>query len=194
MRKLAMMMVVTGLCGAVAREARAGVASENIDFLYITPFVGYEVTYLGIAHVAGQGFGTTLQTGHVTADGLAYGATVGFRLGPINLGVLYQGTAVFDPDTTLNLSKLYGEVGLDIRAGRMVGVVHLDFGYAFILSQDGHVTNGLGGKLGFALDVYITKVMSIGPDFHIDAQGNSLPGTYTAAVGGTILFRLGIHI
>ncbi len=180
-------------------RAHAGIVKDYIDVVYVTPFVGLEIGRMGYAGVNSASTTTApgIKSGSFVFDGLAYGGGAGFRIGGLSIGAIYQRTQADGPNagSSLNLNKLYGEVGINIRTSFIMTIIHFDFGWAFF-GQDGlSRQDGLGGKVGIALEFYPVRILSLGVGADFDAQGffpsgSSAIGTY----GGTFLARVGLHL
>ena len=176
-----------------ARPAHAGLLSDNVDVVALTPFVGAETLRLGLADLTGL-----KAPGVFTTSGATVGAVMGIRLGPLGLGFLLQHTAATDPtaaaaNADISLTKTYGELAINARYGRVLIPVHFDFGYAYLSTPDTSV-RGPGGKVGIGIDILALRVMSFGAGADFDAQGFSHNGKLIGAYGGTFVFRLGLHI
>jgi hypothetical protein len=185
-RLLIATVAVLALCPA---RAHAGVINKGIDFFYVDGTFGGEYEHIGFA-----GYGPQATTnGSSDTWGIAYGALAGFRIGMLSIGGLYQRTDVMTGANYLDLNKLYGEVGLNLRLGILMIVLHADIGYAFVNSF-GATFNGVGGKAGVAFDFYPVRILSIGPGADFDVQGYSLPSGFTGSYGATFQLRVGIHI
>ncbi|HEY3355954.1 MAG TPA: hypothetical protein VGQ83_22065 [Polyangia bacterium] len=173
----------------VGRPAHAGLLSQHVDLIQVTPFVGAETVRLGLADLTGL-----KAPGVFTTSGATIGGVVGMRLGPLGLGFLVQHTDASDPaNATLSLTKTYGELAINAQYGRVLIPVHFDFGYAYLATPDTSV-RGPGGKIGIGVDVLALKVMSFGAGADFDVQGYSQNGKLIGGYGGTFVFRLGLHI
>ncbi len=177
---------------AAPNRAHAGLVFPNSDVFQLTPFVGAEVTRFGFAGLDSTG----LKSGDYVASGITYGALGGFKLGPVSVGVLFQRTEELDTpqNLSLNLNKLYGEIGMNVKAGKMIAVMHLDFGWAFFQPGNAKTEEGFGGKLGLALDFYPIKWLSLGGGVDLDIQGFDTERGLIGGFGGTFVFRVGLHI
>jgi hypothetical protein len=193
--------------------------NKNIDWLYVTPFLGYELVKFGLAQlnvnpncVQNPGPFTCTpqelmcindpsactQTEYLNASGFTFGGVAGVRFGFLGLGLLYQRT---QSSVTLSsggkadfaFNKLYGELSLNSQWSKMIMLFHFNFGYSF-LSGIGSTQSGFGGKIGLAFDFYPMQIFSIGAGVAFDGQGYSLPQGLAGAFGGTFVARLGLHL
>src|SRR5262245_33274476 len=92
------------------RAARAGITNENIDLLYVTPFLGGEVATVGFGGVTATG---QVVGGDFSIGGFTFGGVAGVRLGPIGLGLLVQRTTDSPNGVDLSLNKLYGQLAFN---------------------------------------------------------------------------------
>ena len=132
------------LGGLTPVRAEAGALTESIDLVSITPMVGVEVAQIGTAGLGSSG--SVLLRGFNVAPALTYGGIAGVRLGPIGLGILVQhtqGVKSLD-DSDVSMTKVYGQFSVQIPFDKIVGVFHVDFGWAGLATQ-GLLTHGLGG-------------------------------------------------
>lgn len=162
---------------------------------YLLPFVGAEITTVGASFYRGPDGTLTGQIAPTDVYGApAFGAVAGVRLGGLSLGVRYQGSIYTDPSLNrLNLNKVYGEAGFNVRNGRALFVGYLGGGYAFAVTRDA-LANGIGSKAGFGVDFLLTRFMSIGPAIEFDLQAYRAPQNWVVAYGGTGIVRIGLHL
>jgi hypothetical protein len=187
--KARFLVATVAVLGLWQGSAHAGLLNKNIDFFYVDGTFGGEYEHIGFA-----GYGPNANTnGSADTWGIAYGALAGFRIGKLSIGGLYQRTDVMTGANFLDLNKLYGEVGLNLRLGILMIVLHADVGWAFV-NSGGAIFNGVGAKAGVAFDFYPIRILSIGPGAAFDVQGYSLPGGFTGSYGATFQLRVGIHI
>ena len=177
----------------VPGRAEAGAVTESADIVSITPIVGVEIAQIGSTGFSDAN-GVFLRGLHVS-PALTYGAIAGVRLGPFGLGVLYQhtqgGQSLDSADVTMN--KLYGQLSLQIPWDKLVGLMHIDVGWAS-LATPGTLTHGVGGTIGAALDFYPVRLLSIGAGADFDLQGYRTPGQLVGGYGGTFVARIGLHL
>lgn len=175
------------------QRAHAGLLFKDMDVFQLTPFLGAEVARIGFAGVSQTG---QLAAGDFVAVSLTYGAVAGVRLGGFNLGLLFQRSEEDSVhDRGLNsMTKLYGQVGISTRTSFISTMLHFDFGWAFIDVARAGTQEGLGGKIGIALDFYILRFLSAGAGADFDIQGYSTPRGFIGSYGGTFVGRVGLHI
>lgn len=187
-RIMACLWLLAGLAFVSPSSAYAGLTSESVDWLYVRPFVGYELSQFGALNVAAG------QTATSTAHGVAFGGEAGLRLGPFGLGALYQRTQLLDD---LNnggaFNKLYGVFNVNIRTGDINGVLTAAFGWSNLATGASEV-NGFGAKLGGGLDYYFLEWLSAGLGATFDLQGYIVNGNYVGAYGGTFTARVGFYL
>ena len=187
MRRTLQITTLVALVCCSSRAMAGGLSGDEFDWLFVRPFVGYEVAHIGAASVTGS-------TGETTVHGLAFGGEAGLRLGPFTFAALYQRTeALDDANKGANLNKLYGEFAVNIRSGFMNGVLSAAFGWAMIGAASSQ-TNGFGGKFGAGLDFYLADWVSIGPGAAFDLQGYILPNGVIGGYGGTFVARVGFYL
>jgi hypothetical protein len=180
---------VAGIAALSPSSAHAGLLNKDIDFFYVDGTVGGEFEHVGFVRTP------TAITTSASSDtwGLSYGAIAGFRLHRLSLGLLYQRDDVLSGANGLDLNKLYGEVGLNLRLGILMIVLKADVGYAFAQAY-GDLYNGVGAKVGAAFDFYPIRILSIGPGADFDVQGYSTPAGFAGTYGATFQLRVGLHI
>ncbi len=164
-----------------------------IEFFSLTPIIGMEVTRIGVASIGNSN--TVTFQGLRVAPALTFGAIAGIRLGPLGLGLLFQQTEGQKAEDShdVAMTKLYGQVSVQVPWNRVVGLMHMDFGWA-VLATQGIVTHGIGGKLGVALDYYPVRWVSIGAGADFDVQGYRTPSSMLGSYGGTFVARFGLHL
>ena len=174
--------------------ASAGGLDNAIDFLHFRPFVGYEISHVDTieAHVQDLSVKTT----SFDASGLAWGAYLGFRLGPISLDALYQRTDLAQTNDArgVTMQKLYADLGLNFGHDWIRSVVDIAFGYSFLDIDGTPRHQGFGGRIGISLDFFPTHWFSLGPTASFDAQGYSTENGIIGAYGGTFTLRIGFHL
>ena len=191
--KIAMILVCGLATFAGASQARAGQLTDSADLLFATPFVGAE--FARVQTATRDEYGVIGLQGLRMGPSLTLGGIGGVRLGPFAVGVLYQRTEGRNAsaNTGVILQKVYGEFALHIPYGAMVGVVHVDFGWAY-LDTSGTISQGVGGKLGAALDYHVTRWLSLGAGAALDLQGYSTRTELVGGWGATACGRLGLHL
>ena len=174
----------------------ATIERERVRLFYIVPSVGVEIATIGTQlFLPGAANAGTTPTTVVAAP--AYGVNLGWRIGHFNLGARYQGAAFMNPSApSVNLNKVYAEIGFNSRAGRvMIFNGYIAGGWAFAVTPD-QFANGAGGKAGITFDFLITRFFSLGPglsfDVHAYNPGNT--GNWSVAYGGTGFLRAGFHL
>jgi hypothetical protein len=177
----------------VASQAAAGAVDESLDLAFITPFADLESAHVGSATM--DSLGVVELKGFQMPAALTWGGLAGVRLGPFALGVLAQRTEgrTAIEQVPVNLSKVYGEFGIHIPYGAIVGIVHFDFGYTW-LDKLGTITEGIGGKAGVALDAYPEDWLSLGAGAALDLQGYRTRRELVGGWGATVCGRIGLHL
>jgi hypothetical protein len=171
---------------------------ERVRSFYLVPEIGTEIATIGAQIYAQPGQATVARSSSVVAAAPAFGVQLGWRLGHFNLGARYQG-AVFVDNVgtlpTLNLDKLYAEIGVNAHAGPMLFQAFVDAGYAFAVTRNSY-TNGVGGKIGFNFDFLVTRAFTLGPGvaFDVHAYDPFAGPQWVVAYGGTAFLRLGFQI
>lgn len=188
-------LLAVGMSATFAPSAHAGaIFGKSFDLPQIVPFFGAEYVRAGSLSL------NSALLGSVEGTGFTWGALGGVRLGPINLGLLYQRTTVEpQPMVDVKFNKLYGEFGVYSLWGPVGFLMHLDFGYSWVggsLANNviGDTVRGLGGKIGLAVDYYIVPLLSVGFGAAFDAVGYFEQNDLVGAYGGTFVGRIGLHI
>jgi hypothetical protein len=138
----------------------------------------------------------SVKTGTFDASGLAWGAYLGFRLGPISLDALFQRTdlAQTGDGRGVNMHKLYADLGFNLGSSWIRSVIDIGFGYSFLDIEGTPRHQGFGGRVGVSLDFFPTKWLSVGPTASFDAQGYLTDNGLIGAYGGTFTGRIGFHL
>jgi hypothetical protein len=181
-------LVVGAMLLLSVRTAQAGLTNDKVDFLQLTPFVGYEVARIGFAGLGIPGFAA--ETG--VASGATFGILAGMRFGLISFGFNYQRTQFPSEVAGIATNKLYGQLGINAQISIVNIITHFDFGWAYLNSDFGDFS-GFGGKVGLDLDIYLARFLSIGAGVSADLGYYSGPNGFVGSAGGTFVGRLGFH-
>ncbi len=183
----ALALSILGASSAAAAQS----TDRQSEIVYLTPFLGAE--YVGIRSAALQSDFQGVNTTRSSGVGMAYGAHAGVVLGSFRLGLLYQQTRLFNEDDR-HYNKLYLEAGLRGRRG-VVGLnVMLAGGWAFFGANGLPQRDGVGGRLSFAADFYLTPNFSLGPELNVDGAAYFGNDTAYGAWGVTGALRMGLHL
>ena len=129
-------------------------------------------------------------------NGLAWGAYLGFRIGPISLDGLFQRTdlAKTGDGIGVTMTKIYADLGFNLGSRWIRSVLDFAFGYSFLDIDNAPRQQGFGGRIGVSLDFFPLRWLSIGPTASFDAQSYSTKTGYIGADGGTFTGRIGFHL
>jgi hypothetical protein len=168
---------------------------EPTELLYIIPTAGTE--YVATARIEGTSAAnstTTFNTPGTSGWGVDYGGRIGFMFGNFRVGAMYNRGQIFSTPG-LHYDMAYLELGVGGRRG-VVGVSAMaSGGYNFMGSDTQRILHGAGGRLALAVDIYIGRHFSIGPELAGTAAAYFIDrDTRIAAYGFTLGPRFGIHI
>lgn len=168
---------------------------EPTELVYIAPTAGTQ--YVATARIEGTTTAnatTTFNTPGTSGWGVDFGGRLGFMFGNFRVGVMYNRGQIFSTPG-LHYDMAYLELGVGGRRG-VVGVSAMaSGGYNFMGSDTQRILHGAGGRLALAVDIYIGRHFSIGPEIAGTAGAYFIDrDTRIAAYGFTLGPRFGIHI
>ncbi|WP_050436249.1 hypothetical protein [Chondromyces crocatus] len=165
-------------------DAKKDDSGRGLEFFYFNVEGGFQ--QVGLSTFSANEDELTAGLVSTSASGGMVGAGLGLRLFALTLGA--RARAGFF--SNYQLFSVGGEVGLHIPLGRLDPHIDLGFGYAGLGSVTGAISGvedavsirGFYGRIGGGLDIYLTRVLSIGANVSGELMGLTRPGLSAAQV------------